>query len=253
MSDDPGLDIVKASAEGAATGLAAPLVNAARAMVSAVLGDTMEALDDYAAVRITIRSEHARQRLIETIALSKRMCDEAGIDPGAVGLKIARPILEHAAVEDDASMHARWAALLANAAAGGQGTKVSASLVQILAELDGSEAHMLEVLATLKPPPILLRDYRKIVTSTYGGNGFLDPRFDVLLDNLERLRLCVVDRPNEDLTTLADDLQGAMDANNEELVVTLPSSFAYVRLTSLGSALLEACAPPATRSVSHEA
>ena len=215
MADDPGLEIVKAGAEGAASGLATPVVNAARAMVAAILGDTVEALDDYAAVRITIRNEQARQRLIETIALSMAMCDEAGIDPQTVGLKIARPILEHAAVEDDDALHIRWAALLANASAGGDGAEVRAPFVQILAEIDGAEAQMLEVLAQPRSMPLAFPEFVKALDVPRDGAWR-----DVRLDNLERLNLVNIERPNEDLLSISSDLQEAVNEDGETIFVS---------------------------------
>jgi hypothetical protein len=244
VADDPGLEILKAGAEGAASGLATPIVNAARAMVAAVLGDTVEALDDYAAVRITLRNERARQRLIETIALSKAMCDEAGIEPQTVGLKIARSILEHAAVEDDDGLHVRWAALLANASAGEEGSEVRAPFVQILAEIDSVEAQMLETLAKPRTMPLAFPDFLEALGVPRSGARH-DRGFEVRLDNLERLNLVAIERPNEDLLSISSDLQGAVDENNDPIWVGSPSSTTYIHLTALGRAFLQACAPPA--------
>jgi hypothetical protein len=238
MADDPALDIIKASAEGAASGLATPVLNAARAMVAAVLGDTAEALDDYAAVRITIRSERARQRLIETIALSMAMCDEAGIDPQTVGLKIARPILEHAAVEDDDALHFRWAALLANASAGDDGAEVRAPFVQILAEIDGVEARMLEILAQ-RTVPLAFPEFAKALDPAHKR-----PSREVRLDNLERLNLVNFERPNEDLLSALSDLEGAVNEDNDPIHISSPTSTTYIQLTALGRAFLRACEPP---------
>src|SRR5690606_2835341 len=48
---------------------------------------------------------------------SREMLRQAGIEPESVPFRTLLPLLEGAALEDDESMSARWAALLANAAA----------------------------------------------------------------------------------------------------------------------------------------
>ncbi len=121
MANDPGMEMLKAGTEGAVAGLAAPVVAAFRAL----FGDTVQALDDYGALKIVLRHEELRQRVIETVVRSIAMCEAAGVEPKDVGLKVGLPILQHVAVEDDEGMRERWAALLANAAAGVGGAAVS--------------------------------------------------------------------------------------------------------------------------------
>ncbi len=243
------MEMIKATAEGAASGIAAPVVNAARAMASAVLGDTVEAFDDYAALKVTIRSERARQRLIETIALSKRMCEEAGIDPGEVGLKVVKPILEGALIEDEDAdeMHVRWAALLANASAGDEGAEVLPSFARILSELNSADARILDALTEQLTETGLRND------AGFGGGNAERAAFAVHLGNVERLGLVEVLRPNSELADLAQQLQLASieldSGNSADLdIMFFASTETYVDLTPLGRAFLRACTPPTNDS-----
>jgi hypothetical protein len=78
------------------------------------------------------------------------MCEEAGISPRAISLKLLVPLLENVSLEDDPddpaadpeeaeAMHERWAAMLANAAADDAGADVPPSFPIILSELETKE------------------------------------------------------------------------------------------------------------------
>jgi hypothetical protein len=78
--------------------------------------------------------------------------DARGIEPGAVPLKVLAPLLQAASFEDenDDDMIARWAALLANAAAGDEGASVPPAFPAILAQLVPIEAVILDTLHRLQ-------------------------------------------------------------------------------------------------------
>jgi hypothetical protein len=90
------------------------------------------------------------------------MLEEAGLRPHEVSLKALAPLLEGCSLESDPDestdprdaqrMYERWAALLANAAAGDEGAEVLPSFPRLLAELVTTEARMLEMLAETKWP-----------------------------------------------------------------------------------------------------
>ena len=55
--------MIKAGAEGAARGVLAPVTEAARAMASAVLGDTVDAVDGYLAARVSRQTRRIGGRM----------------------------------------------------------------------------------------------------------------------------------------------------------------------------------------------
>jgi hypothetical protein len=225
---DPGLEIIKAGAEGVAQGVAAPVVNAARAMIAAVLGDTVDAVDGYFAMRI---SEAARLRQIKMLARAKAMCVAAGIDPEFVGLKLLTPMLDGVAVEEDADLQERWAALLANAAT--RNLLVIPGFARILADLVPLEARILDFLVRRErhetgrrigpgrhwqPPPA---SYEAVCEEMGFDRSFGTDAFDVHAANMQRLnlvRLTEVDERNVRTS---------------------------IGLTPLGRAFLQACSVPA--------
>ena len=76
------------------------------------------------------------------------MLNEAGIEPNAVPLRTLLPLLEGASLEDDESLGDKWAALLANAAAGAITEGSHPSFPKILGEMSPQEALMLDRLCT---------------------------------------------------------------------------------------------------------
>ena len=62
----------------------------------------------------------------------------------------------------------------------------------------------------------------------------VDPSFEFHVDNLERLKLCVVDHPSDDVQRLAEQFGGRITV----------STTAEVTITALGKAFVQACTPP---------
>lgn len=90
-------------------------------------------------------ARHYRFRLgLKMLQKTQRMLREAGIAPQAVPPRLFLPILESASIEDDEDLHARWAALLANAAAAP--SSVHPSFIEILRQLTPDDAHLLDKL-----------------------------------------------------------------------------------------------------------
>jgi hypothetical protein len=136
---------------------------------------------------------------VKTYALAKKMLDEAGIDPERVPLHILVPLIEKASLAEDPdesddpvaaeAMKERWAALLANAAAGSQSAEVLPSFPQILSELSPEEAAILDDIYRPVDDPI--RDWRayQLHPDIFAARRAADPLFDTRCFNLERLRL----------------------------------------------------------------
>ena len=74
----------------------------------------------------------------------KQICEEAGIQPQRVPLKVLLPIVENASLEEDDDLQEIWANLLANAADPRQLSPVLASFVDILKELSAQDVKFLD-------------------------------------------------------------------------------------------------------------
>jgi hypothetical protein len=178
------------------------------------------------------------------------MLAEVGLAPAYVPARTLVPLLDLAGLEDpeDEDMHARWAALLANASAGEAANgEVLPSFPRILSELTPIEATMLERLAA-EDGPAGRRDGFDLdyfgeqfgfPRQTMGGPP-RDPMFKVYIDNLARLRLCEITQPNAELNKLVKEVRGQ----------NTPTGWPYPRiaLTNLGKAFVAACSPLQIRS-----
>src|SRR5438270_12619697 len=138
MAEDPGTDLVKATAAGVAEGTTVAFLNT-------LLGGAVEAADAWRD-RVRLRRWKAEVKMLDE---ARQFLEERGIDPAAVPAKTLFPLLDYALREDpdDEAMITRWAALLANAADGRSGASyVLPSFPRILAELSPQEAAMLDTL-----------------------------------------------------------------------------------------------------------
>ena len=92
--------------------------------------------------------EHVRflrmKRQVRLWQRTKEFLDQAGIEPKRVPLKLLAPIMESGSLEEDDPLQDRWAALLANAAAGKQ--TVHPAFPEMLKQLSAMEVVMLEIL-----------------------------------------------------------------------------------------------------------
>lgn len=255
MSDDS--DLLKAASEGATAGA----VRAALEPFIAPIAESTQTITDLV--------RYQRWKIQIWIAQKARIyLEERGIEPNAVPLKILVPLLDAASLEDDddEDMQARWAALLANAAAGENGAYVSPAFPRILAELTPPEAALLQSLAEREEAE---------------GEGLAlfywqsDPAALVLLQNLERLSLVDVRPPNpksvqhrgtlddhrgavDDLLELLRDDQGRRGqvaalrpvperdrwGRFREWALTDDGQYLTFAITQLGLAFIAACTPP---------
>lgn len=184
-----------------------------------------------------------RQRFkgqVRTLTMAREMLAEAGLEAHAVPANQLVPLLELAGLEadDQPDMHRRWAALLANAAAGGDTPDVLPSYPRILSELTPVEAKMLDWLAQ--------DGMGSADLDAFMAQGGFDPipadglrktfPYSVYVDNLERLQLVKVHNPDRALAELARkvDVRG----------IFAGPSWPSVGITALGTAFVAACAPP---------
>jgi hypothetical protein len=108
-----------------------------------------------------------RKRVVDKAAAD---LETAHIEPREVPLRLLAPILENAALEDDATLSDKWAALLANAAAGEKGAEVSPRFAHILSLLTPEEARLFDIVADDKKVEAIGQSEAKGEASNSGVN-----------------------------------------------------------------------------------
>lgn len=197
--------------------------------------------------------------------LANKWLDDAGLAAHAVSLKVLVPLLEYSSLEDDIdeagdpaeakAMHERWAALLANAAAGDAGARVPPGFPRILSEIEALDARLLDTIA--RGGRVSFAE----LLESHGIDSESDEtalhRVQVRIDNLERLQLCTVYRPDPELIAYARSVEAVERAEQGWPLVGRPLSEMFkpqrhqptisrtVEITALGEAFVEACTPPA--------
>jgi len=139
-------------------------------------------------------------------------------EPNVVPLRILLPVLEGAALEDDETLIAKWAALLANAANRRNSGEARTSFAKILAELEPLEAKLMDLLAAK------------------GGGKWTDFRSE-LAERLKTSEDCI------------DDCCGNLMRLGLARFVGKPIALAgsvdnYLEMTMFGKSFLLACSPP---------
>jgi len=259
---DDSLELVKAATEGAAEGTVRGLLAPITDFVSAVFGAPTKEVGSYLVDTIRFRR---LQMQIRVFTDAKEMCETAGIDPQHVDWKILVPLLDAAANEDERedSMVGRWAALLANAAAGDHGVVVMPGFPVILAQILPIEALILETLYRLQDDDWSggrfvhdsTRDRAQDLSVQEGEEGIpvadlarecgvsFDETFLVNVDDLERHGLIYVPVP-------------ATYGGLNELLYRqggLVNGTAELTLTFYGRSFVNACQPPAAAHEAKEA
>jgi len=100
---------------GLMLGLAHVSKDAVTDVVKRILGPTA----DHAGAAIASLFKKRTERVDEVLETSARMLLAAEAEPQPVPGRIPIPVLNHSSWEEDAALRQRWAALLANAATGG--------------------------------------------------------------------------------------------------------------------------------------
>ena len=158
---------------------------------------------------------------------AKAFLESKGIEPKRVLPKVVAPLLEAGSLEGDEEMKARWAALLASAAA--DPGKVPPAFPRILSELSSTESRILEWLTTRVDRQIgwvangqEIREAHHLATWEY----------ELVMGNLVRLNLCRPS-PNPDLLDYENIRRG-----------TEWLSYQQIEFTRLGWAFVYACRTP---------
>ena len=176
-----------------------------------------------------------------------KSCQERGIEPKQVDLKILLPILNYASVEVDEDLHTMWANLLTNAADPAH-DEVLPSFPDVLKQLTKRAALFLDAFYDLiQKQQTTDRDYALSyvgVQSVYLDavrNPAPESEFKIVLDDLLRMGL----------VRTAPKVQVPYRAEREELYPTFGPTQANVLLgyilTDYGMAFVEACRRPSKR------
>ncbi len=84
---------------------------------------------------------------LRMLGRAQEILESSQSEPNAVPFRTLVPIMEGAALEDDGTLIAKWAALLANSAKGKSSFAAHPSLPKILAELAPLEVHFIDIIA----------------------------------------------------------------------------------------------------------
>jgi hypothetical protein len=175
------------------------------------------------------------KKQVKLLTDAQEILKQAGIDPKKVPLKTLCPILEGAALEEDESMSARWAALLATAANPKSTIVVQPSFPEILKQLSPLEAKILDLIFDM----INQIGISRPEWSSRGAVGksvrdllhLQEQDFEIAIDNLYRLRLC--SSPSTKLDFI-DNKEHRFQLSTKELIC----------ITELGYSFVSACKNP---------
>jgi Abortive infection alpha len=215
-------DLVKAASQGVAQGTT-------EAFLLALFGPAVEAMAIFTDKVRLLRWK----RQVKMLARAHAHLRAQGISPNAVSLKVLVPLLDYASLEDeeDDAMIERWAALLANAAAGTDGASLLPSFPRILAELSPEEALILDMLYRDSASDDVPSLHSLYVPES--GLNTADPLFVARCFNLDRLGLLRASYENVQIAA-------ADPARYKHTIARLEG-------TALGLSFLTACSPPGAR------
>jgi Abortive infection alpha len=169
------------------------------------------------------------RKQVKLLADAEEILKQAGVDPKKVPLKTLCPILEGASVEDDESMSARWAALLATAANPKSTITIQPSFPEILKQLSPLEAKILDLIFDM----INQIGISRVEWLSRGAMGksvrdFLhlqEQDFEIAIDNLYRLRLCA---PPSTKLDFIDNKEHRFQLSTKDLICITELGFSFV-------------------------
>jgi hypothetical protein len=136
MEDDPA-DLVKAAAEGTASGLVKPFGD----LLTTLLVGAAEEGGEYLRWRVRTFRESRMRRFWQK---TSDFIQAEHIDVEPVPLKLLAPIIENASFEDNDFLQDHWAMLLARASRGGRHGQILSSAAEVLKQLNPWEVMLLE-------------------------------------------------------------------------------------------------------------
>ena len=184
-------------------------LEAAKELISKLLGPSAEEVG--LLLQDRVRQYRLRNQL-KVLGKTQQILVESGIEPKSVPLRILVPLLEAASLNDDENLSERWATLLANASLGNPSINLYPTFVRILDEISAHD--------------VLILDYMRKQMWVYGTSDNIqyyqfrpkiqealklpDIDYEVLVDNLVRLGLCISDN-----SLLPDTVQKSLNQVKE--------------------------------------
>lgn len=183
--------------------------------------------------------------------------------PIPIAPRIAIPLLEAAAVENDESLKELWARLIANGTDKTKAVKIHPSYIEIIKQLSPDEAKIIEAFSKEKSYPYIFEDAVTLDTNTTGNYrlqnrdtfygikelygqlcsklGLAYPENGIsYLDNLMRLRLVEVDYYIDQELKSNSSLQYEPDVS----IRLIQTRTEYLKITDFGDNFVEACIVP---------
>jgi len=177
------------------------------------------------------------KKQVQLLTDAQEILRQAGVDPKKVPLKTLCPILDGASVEDDASMSARWAALLATAANPKSTVTVQPSFPEILKQLSPLDAKILDSIFDMI-------NQIGISRAEWPSRGALgksvrdilqlqEREFEIAIDNLYRLRLC---SPPSTTLDFIDNKEHHFQLSTKDLICITELGFSFVSACKISTA-----------------
>lgn len=213
-------------------------IEAAKDLLQKLVGPAAEETGLFLQDRVRV---YRLRNQLAILGKTQDMLSSVGIDPKSVPLRALVPLLEGAALEDDDNLATKWAALLANAAMQGSNVNLIPGFSNILSQLQPRDAAILDILHTekwyheKKPQNIMLFAFRPTIQEPL---HLSDMEYELSVDNIVRLGLCVTDNK-----LLPPTVQKDLD----QIKIVDPDLIRRDVLiaTRLGFEFLEACSQPA--------
>ena len=213
-------------------------IEAAKNLLQKLVGPVAEETGLFLQDRVRV---YRLRNQLAVLGKTQDMLSSVGIDPKSVPLRVLVPLLEGAALEDDDNLATKWAALLANAAMQGSNVNLIPSFSNILSQLQPRDAAILDILHkekwyhTKKPQNIVLFAFRPTIQEPL---HLSDMEYELSVDNIVRLGLCVTDNK-----LLPPKVQKDLD----QIKIVDPDLIRrdVLIVTRLGFEFLEACSQPA--------
>jgi hypothetical protein len=167
------------------------------------------------------------------------MLKAAGQTPIPVPGRILFRALEHASFEDDDTLQAKWAALLANAATGPH-SRVLPAYVDILRQLMPIQAQIVDWMYDALQVKPRVPDWTDVHREELQPHfGLSDGDYALFMSDLHRLQL--IDGRRR-VMTLGEEKAGP------RVLQTTESQYHTIALTPLGINFVQACRPPARKA-----
>lgn len=208
-----------------------PAAEAAKELIVRLLGPTTDLGGD--ALKHWVHAGIARGH--DTVVTAGAIVEQAGLGIRPVPGRILIPILEHSSLEEDESLRAKWAALLANAATQ-RDYWILPAYAEILRQLTPKHVAILDWIyenaqqpSDLDPQIIGWRDVKADEVSYRFGLNTAD--YQIHASDLHRLQVI--------------DGRRYVQAVYGRGSLSSASTYDVIGLTPLGAAFIRACRPPA--------